>query len=111
MNATIKASPTNTESIYRTWLIVPVANYSDGLTDWQVYEDEGRERGILMYRKTLSEVHEDIDEREDDLHNNLLIQAYEASKYQPTSDSIVRADRFNALDKLTNEQLLNIINK
>jgi hypothetical protein len=111
MNATIKQSPTNTESIYRTWLIVPVANYSDGLTDWQVYEDEGRERGVLMYRKTLSEVHEDIDEREDEAHIQLVNKAYHASKYQPTPDVMVINDRIEALNKLTNEQLLNIINK
>jgi hypothetical protein len=111
MNVTIKASPTNTESIYRTWLIVPVANYSDGLTDWQVYEDEGKERGVLMYRKTLSEVHEDIDEREEYLHAELVIKAYHASNYQPTVDGTVYNDRYRALDKLTNEQLLKIINK
>jgi hypothetical protein len=111
MNATIKQSPTNTESIYSTWLIVPVANYSDGLTDWQVYEDEGRERGVLMYRKTLSEVHQDIDEREDEVHNQLVIKAYKACDYQFVNDAVVVTDRVMALDKLTNEQLLNIINK
>jgi hypothetical protein len=111
MNVTIKASPTNTESIYRTWLIVPVANYSDGLTDWQVYEDEGREQGHLLYRQTIEEVKEFIDDKQYDLHESLVDKAYQASGYQPTSDSMVYNDRITALEKLTNEQLLNIINK
>jgi hypothetical protein len=111
MNATIKHSETNTESIYRTWLIVPVANYSDGLTDWQVYEDEGKEQGHLLYRRSLEDVKEFIDEKQDDLHEVLVNKAYAASGYQPTSDSMVYGDRITALNKKTDTQLLNIISK
>ena len=121
----------NTQSIYRTWLIVPVANYNDGLTDWQVYPEAGEESGILMHRVTLGDVHESIDEKINEaftdefgtfdnsayniaermLHEDFISKALPKVGYKYSSDSVVLNDRYRALSKLTNTELLNIINR
>ncbi len=52
--------------IYNGWLIQEVFRYTNGKSDWQIYPDEGNEPGYIVPSKTLEEVKQDIDERNDD---------------------------------------------
>lgn len=52
--------------IYRGWLIEPVAKYTDGKIDFQIYPDEGREQGYIHPRDTWEGVKQRIDQYEEE---------------------------------------------
>ena len=50
-----------TSITYLDYKLVPVFNYTNGKSDWQIYKKDA-EQGIMIPYKTLDQVKEQIDE-------------------------------------------------